>query len=90
MEQRPTTEPAFQPRDVTVNTKLTDLLYLTQEEFSEKFKGSAVKRAKRRGLLRNAIAALAGRNDAETIAALEHALNDPEELVRAAAASALM
>lgn len=28
-----TTEPAFQPRDVTTNVKLTDLLYMTEEEF---------------------------------------------------------
>ena len=64
---------------------LTDHPYLTQEQFSVAVKGSAVKRAKRRGLLGNAIAALSGRNDPEVIAALEHALNDPEELAREAA-----
>ncbi len=85
----PTEEPAFQPRDVTINSKATDLLYLTDEQFREKFKGSPVKRAKRRGLLRNAALALAGRNDDEAIAALEHALNDPEALVREAAKWAL-
>ena len=85
----PTCEPAFQPRAITTNTKLTDLFYLTQEEFSEKFKGSAVKRAKRRGLLRNAIAALADRDDEEATAALMDALNDPEELVRDSAGWAL-
>lgn len=66
-----------------------DLLYLTQEQFSLAFKGSAMKRAKRRGLLRNAIAALASRGDDEAIAALQHALDDPEELVREAARRAL-
>lgn len=86
----PTSDPAFQPRSINTTTKLTDLLYLTQEEFSEKFKGSAVKRAKRRGLLRNAAVALVGRDDPEAIAALEHALNDPEELVRDAAERALL
>ena len=85
----PTDEPAFQPRDVTINSKVTDLLYMTDEEFREKFKGSPVKRAKRRGLLRNAAAALASRDDPEAIAALGHALNDPEELVREAARLAL-
>jgi len=78
----PTSEPAFQPRDITVNSKVTDLLYLTDEEFREKFKGSPVKRAKRRGLLRNAAAALSSRDDEEAIAALTHALNDPETIVR--------
>ena len=85
----PTSEPAFQPRPITTNPKLTDLLYMTQEEFSSAFKGSAVKRAKRRGLLRNAIAALARRDDPEAIAALEHAMSDPEELVSQAAEMAL-
>ena len=81
----PTSEPAFQPRAIASNIKLTDLLYVTQEQFSAAFKGSAVKRAKRRGLLRNAAVALVGRDDPEVIAALEHALDDPEELVRKAA-----
>ena len=81
----PTTEPAFQPRDVTANSTVSDLLYLTEEEFRQKFKGSPVKRTKRRGLLRNAGYALCNRDDEEAIAALEHALNDPEEMVRDAA-----
>jgi epoxyqueuosine reductase QueG len=33
-----TSEPAFQPRDITSSTKLTDLLYLTDEQFREMFK----------------------------------------------------
>ncbi len=85
----PTEEPAFQPRDVTIISKTTDLLYMTDEDFRQKFKGSPVKRAKRRGLLRNAATALAARDDVEAIAALEHAMNDPEELVRDAAAWSL-
>jgi len=62
---------------------------MTEEEFRAAFKGSAVKRAKRMGLLRNAIATLASRNDPEAIAALEHALNDPDELVGEAAGRVL-
>ena len=61
MGQFPLPSPAFQPRPFLKDIKdVKDLLYLTQEEFSAAFKGSAVKRAKRRGLLRNAIAALPG------------------------------
>ena len=85
----PTEEPAFQPRDVTISSSVTDLLYLTEEEFREKFKGSPVKRAKRRGLLRNTATALCMRDDTEAIAVLEHALTDSELLVREAAAQAL-
>lgn len=85
----PTEDPAFQPRDITTNSKVTDLLLLTGEEFRANFKGSPVKRAKRRGLLRNATVSLCARDDAEAIVALEHALNDPEPLVRDAAEASL-
>lgn len=50
----PTAEPAFQPRDITVNSTLEDILLMTQEEFRVAFKGSAVKRAKWKGPRRNA------------------------------------
>jgi epoxyqueuosine reductase len=85
----PTEEPAYQPRDVTVSSTVTDLLYLTEEEFRENFKGSPVKRTKRRGLLRNAAAALSMRDDNEAVVALLHALNDPEPMVREQAAQSL-
>ena len=85
----PTEEPAFQPRDVTVSSKVTDLLYMNDEGFRAKFKGSPVKRAKRRGLLRNAAATLCTRDDDEAISALEHARSDSEELVRETANSSL-
>jgi len=48
-----------------------------------------VKRAKRRGLLRNAIAALNGCEDLEAVAALEHAQNDTDPVVRGSAKAAL-
>jgi epoxyqueuosine reductase len=86
----PTPEPAFQPRPFVTDIKdVKDLLYLTREEFSAAFKGSAVKRAKRRGLLRNAIAALNGCEDLEAVAALEHAQNDTDPVVRGSAKAAL-
>ena len=59
----PTDEPAFQPRPATTGRKLIDLLLLTEEEFWEQFKGSPVKRAKRRGLARNAAVALGASDD---------------------------
>ena len=84
-----TLEPAFQPREITLNSTVSDLLLLTEDEFRAQFKGSPVKRTKRRGLLRNAIAALCGRQDEETLHTLKHALNDPEELVREQAEKAI-
>jgi len=75
----PTEEPAYQSREITATSRLTDLLLLSEEEFREKFKGSPVKRAKRRGLLRNVAAALAASDDPEAECALERAAsNDPE------------
>ncbi len=79
----PTDEPAFQAREVTANPRLTDLLLMTQEEFSAKFRGSPVKRAKRRGLLRNVAVALSASDDPEAEKALEAAAkSDSEPLVR--------
>ena len=85
----PTEEPAYQPREITSAPRLTDLLLMDEETFRREFKGSPAKRAKRRGLLRNAAAVLCTRDDAEARSALEHALNDPEPLVRKQAAWSL-
>jgi epoxyqueuosine reductase len=86
----PTSEPAFQSREITDCPKLVDLLLMDDGEFRQKFKGSAVKRAKRRGLLRNVAAALAASDDSEAECALKQAAEtDPEPLVRAHAAWAL-
>lgn len=81
----PTTEPAYQPREATTGATLADLLLMDDEAFRIAFKGSPVKRAKRRGLLRNAATALSTRDDEEAVAALEHATRDPEPLVSQAA-----
>lgn len=79
----PTSEPAFQPREAAFSLRLAALLLMDAEEFRENFKGSPVKRAKRRGLLRNLAVALAASDAPETEAALEQAFaNDPESLVR--------
>jgi epoxyqueuosine reductase len=79
----PTSEPAFHPREITDRPKLVDMLLMDDEEFRQKFKGSPVKRAKRRGLLRNVAVALAASEDPDAEKALEQAAeHDPEELVR--------
>lgn len=84
------TEPAFQPKPERLNPRLVDLLLMSPEQFSQTFKGSAIKRTKRRGLARNAAIALGNAKDPDTVPALRQALmNDPEPLVRGAAAWAL-
>ena len=83
-------EPAFRPKAERVFPQLVDLLLMSQEQFSQTFKGSAIKRTKRRGLARNAAIALGNARDPATVPALRQALEtDPETLVRGAAAWAL-
>lgn len=52
--EQTTDEPRFQPREGNVNIPLTETLQLTPERYSERFRGSAMKRAKLSGLQRNA------------------------------------
>jgi epoxyqueuosine reductase len=49
-----TAENRFQPREENVNISLADTLELTSETYAERFRGSAMKRAKLAGLQRNA------------------------------------
>lgn len=53
----PATEPAFHPREELLRMKKEDWLRLTEDEYRRLFKGSAVKRAKYAGLMRNIRAA---------------------------------
>ena len=85
----PTDEPAFQPRAGNFAPKLLSLIGMTQQEFSRRFKGSPIKRAKRRGFLRNVLVAIGNWGDRRAVPALKDALTDDEPLVRSHAAWAL-
>ena len=52
-EATPTAEPAFQPSEALLQMKPADWQALTVEQYRSLFKGSAVKRAKYDGLMRN-------------------------------------
>lgn len=80
---------AFTPRPGIPTPDLVKELSLTPQEFNHKFKGSAVKRTKRRGYLRNIAVALGNRKGASAVAVLTRALQDEGPLVRAHAAWAL-
>ncbi|HXT61767.1 MAG TPA: tRNA epoxyqueuosine(34) reductase QueG [Pyrinomonadaceae bacterium] len=54
-----TTEDRFQPREANVDVALNEILELGPETYAERFRGSAMKRAKLPGLQRNAGALLA-------------------------------
>jgi epoxyqueuosine reductase len=87
---RDATEPALQPRADRVNPDAAELLALTEAEWRARFGKSAMTRAKRRGLARNAAVVLGNRRDPSTIPALEAAAEgDPEPIVRAHARWAL-
>ncbi len=82
--------PALRPRAGTGSSpELIPLLALTEEEFRERFRHSPIRRAKRRGLLRNVCVALGNIGDPQAIPALTGALHDAEPLVRGHAAWAL-
>ncbi len=86
---KPTTEKAFSPRPDLVAPPLLPLMNLSEEEFRERFRRSPIKRAKRRGLLRNVAVALGNSKNPRAIPALANALHDPEPLIREHAAWAL-
>jgi epoxyqueuosine reductase len=80
-----TAEPAFQPQPELEPVKLIELLGLSEAEFRHRFRDTALMRAKRRGLLRNAAIALGNHGDRSALPALGKALTDPEPLIREAA-----
>jgi epoxyqueuosine reductase len=86
-------ESPFESRAAIANkharTLARELLAMTQEQFSRAFKGSPMKRAKLRGLKRNAGVVLGNVGTAEDVDVLTRALDDEEPLVREHAAWAL-
>jgi epoxyqueuosine reductase len=76
-----TDEEAFFERDGS--RQLIDLMLMDDETFRKKFKGSPVKRTKRRGLLRNVAVALGNSGNLSAVDALIGALCDHEPLIRA-------
>src|SRR4051812_16081408 len=86
-------EPSFAARAVLAQKDARqlarELLVMSQEQFSASFKGSPMKRAKLRGLKRNAAVVLGNVGTVEDVEVLTRSLDDPEPLVREHAAWAL-
>lgn len=81
---------ALSPRPDIPRPVLRKELRLTAQEFNLKFRHSPVKRARRRGYLRNVAVALGNQADPQTIPDLIQTLeSEPEPLVRSHAAWAL-
>jgi epoxyqueuosine reductase len=82
--------PVFEPQGAIQDPLLVEELSLSPQSFNRKFKGSPVKRAKRRGYLRNVAVVLGNQQDPGSIPALQEALlGEPEALVRGHVAWAL-
>jgi len=79
----PSQEVRFRPRDFFLQEDLlVSLLQMDEEMFRQTFKGSAVKRTKRRGLVRNAAVAAGNSGNPRYLPLLEKLLQDPEPLIR--------
>jgi epoxyqueuosine reductase len=73
-------DPAF--GDENTIPSLTDELSITTQDFNRRFNRSPVKRAKRRGYLRNVAVALGNTGDMHALPVLQNALNDKEPIIR--------
>jgi epoxyqueuosine reductase len=60
LRAQPTHEPRFQPRALP---RLHEILTMDESQFAERFRGSALKRAKWRGLVRNALIVAGNKGD---------------------------
>jgi epoxyqueuosine reductase len=72
----------LQPRNELLGVDPIQEMGLNQEDFSARFKGSPIKRAKRRGYLRNIAIALGNRGEPDALPVLEKALEDQEDNIR--------
>jgi epoxyqueuosine reductase len=73
-------DPAF--GDKNPLPSLTDELTISTQEFNHRFKRSPVKRARRRGYLRNVAVALGNTGDTLALPVLQKVLNDEEPMIR--------
>ncbi|GIX46302.1 MAG: epoxyqueuosine reductase [Candidatus Tectimicrobiota bacterium] len=88
-KRRFTREPELQPRPAQHHPPLAELAQLTPEAFRQRFRGTALERAKRRGLLRNVCVAMGNSGNPDFIPLLERLSADEDALVREHAAWAL-
>jgi len=87
-------EPAFAAREVLAGkdarTLAREILAMNDEDFRTAFRGSPMKRAKLRGLRRNAAVVLGNVGSLDDIDVLTPALDDPEPLLHDHAAWAII
>ncbi len=79
----------FHPRDFIQTPDLIYFMSLTDDDFRTLFRGSPIKRIKRRGFLRNVAIALGNSRDFHAVPILLQSLHDAEPLIRGHSAWAL-
>ena len=75
-------DPGLAPQPDMPYPALSDEMKLTPREFNTAYKRSPIRRAKRRGYLRNVAVALGNRGERSSLPVLREALDDEEELVK--------
>lgn len=81
--------PELQPHPIVQTWTLVDVLAMDEARYQDEFTGTAMRRATRSGLRRNAAVVLGNRGDPAAIGALEGALKDDDPVVRGHAAWAI-
>lgn len=75
----PTTEPRLQPRPLP---SLTEILTMDEAIFAERFRGTAIKRAKWRGLIRNALVVAGNSGNRDYLPLIEQYCEHPDPMLR--------
>ncbi|HEY7329082.1 MAG TPA: tRNA epoxyqueuosine(34) reductase QueG [Gemmataceae bacterium] len=81
----PGIEPALHARPDLMQLDLIEILGLSEESFRRRFRGTALLRTKRHGLVRNAALVLGNKREPAALPALRRALEDTDPVVREAA-----
>lgn len=79
----------LQPHRVIETWTLTDILAMSQEQYDTEWTGTAMRRATRSGLRRNAAVVLGNLGDPQSLGPLTASLADPDPIVRGHAAWAI-
>ncbi|HEB52042.1 MAG TPA: tRNA epoxyqueuosine(34) reductase QueG, partial [bacterium] len=79
----------LRPHEIVETWTLVDVLTMDEDRYQHEFVGTAMRRAKRSGLRRNAAIVLGNRGDPAALPALLTALTDPDPVVRGHAAWAI-
>ena len=79
----------FKPKEPNRSPELRELARMSADDFRERFRGSAIKRARWRGLMRNLAVAMGNTRSPDMIPELRSLLNTDDPMVRRHAAWAL-